>query len=188
MTALWYAGRATGLASLVLLTAVVLLGVAGAARLRSPRWPRFALAATHRNLSLLAATFLAVHVATAIIDPYAGIGWLSAVLPFDASYHPFWLGLGAVAFDLFIALIVSSLLRPRIRHRTWRALHWTAYLCWPVAIVHGLGIGGADARLTWVIALVVGCALAGLTATGWRATVRHADTEARQHPFPRTRT
>ncbi len=62
----------------------------------------------HRNLSLLTLAFLAVHVASAIIDPYAGIAWLDVVVPFVSTYHPFWLGLGAVALDLILAVVVTS--------------------------------------------------------------------------------
>lgn len=183
MTAFWYASRAMGLASLLLFTAVVVVGALNSARFASANWPRFAVAHLHRNLSLVAVAFLAVHIATAVIDPYAGIGWISVLVPFSSSYHPFWLGLGAVAFDLIIALIVSSLLRPRISHRTWRALHWTAYACWPIAVLHGWGIGGADSRLAWVLGLIVVCVLAVAAALLWRATARHPDTEARRRPW-----
>ncbi len=187
MTALWYASRATGLVSLLLLTGVVVLGALNGARVGSRSWPRFALAGLHRNLSLLAVAFLAIHIATAIIDPYAGIGWASAVLPFVSHYHPFWLGLGALAFDLLIALIASSLARPRIDPRLWRAIHWAAYICWPVAVAHGWGIGGADARLRWVLAVTVACIVAVVGAVGWRVRARHPDSEARQRPFAGTR-
>lgn len=66
---------ATGLVALLLLTATVVLGITSAGRLATPRWPRFVIAAIHRNLSLLSVVFLGVHIATAVIDPYAGISW-----------------------------------------------------------------------------------------------------------------
>ncbi|MFL6118094.1 ferric reductase-like transmembrane domain-containing protein [Actinophytocola sp.] len=180
MNVLWYASRATGLLSLVLLTSVVVLGALSGGRVSSARWPRFAVTALHRNLTLLTLTFVVVHVSTAIIDGYAGIAWLDAVLPFVSVYQPFWLGLGAIAFDLFVALLVSSLLRPHVNPRLWRGLHWTAYACWPVAVTHGVGIGGADSRIGWVLAVVGACVLAVASACVWRATVVHADTEARR--------
>lgn len=182
MMALWYASRATGLAALLMLTVTVVLGAANSARFVSPKWPRFAVAAVHRNLSLATCAFLVVHIAGAIIDPYASIGWLDAVVPFVSQYQTFWLGLGTLAFDLLVALIVSSLLRPRISQRVWRALHWAAYVSWPVALVHGFEIGGADSRLGWVRIVTLACLLAVVVAVGWRATVRHPDTEARRGP------
>lgn len=179
---LWFASRATGLVALVLLTASLALGVAMAGRAAGPRWPRFALGAVHRNLSLTTLLFLAVHVSTAIIDPYAKIGWLDAVVPFVSVYQPFWLGLGAVALDLMLAVLVTSVVRPRVGPRLWRAVHWSGYLCWPVAVVHGLGIGGKDSELGWVIALNAFCALVVLFAVFWRLRTRGTDPdhEARQ--------
>lgn len=182
-TALWYTSRATGLVCLVLITVVMLLGAANSARFSSVNWPRFAIAAVHRNLTLVTVAFVVVHAATSVIDPYAGISWLNTLIPFTGSYEPAWLGLGAVALDLLLALVVSSLLRPRINPRVWRGIHWAAYLCWPVAVLHGFEIGGADSRLAWVRVLDVVCVLAVLAAVVWRATARHPDTDARKAPF-----
>jgi hypothetical protein len=150
--ALWYATRGTGVVSLILLTAIVCLGIAGTRRLYSERWPRFVVAGLHRNLTLVALVFLALHIATTVLDGYAPIGLADAVIPFAAGYRPLWLGLGAVAFDLLLAITITSLLRLRLEFRVWRALHWTAYAAWPIALVHALGTG-SDARIGWMQAL-----------------------------------
>ncbi|WP_028921112.1 ferric reductase-like transmembrane domain-containing protein [Pseudonocardia acaciae] len=178
---LWFASRATGLVALVLLTMSLVLGIVGSNRVASVRWPRFALSGLHRNISLMTVLFLAVHASSAIIDPYAGIRWVDAVVPFVSSYHPFWLGLGAVALDLMLALIGTSLLRTRLSHRLWRTVHWAGYLVWPLAVVHGLVIGGKDSKLSWVISLNVTCALVVLVAVVWRLrSASHPDSEARR--------
>lgn len=176
---LWYASRSTGLIALVLFTGSVVLGALGSGRYASVRWPRFTLAAVHRNVSLLAVVFLVVHITTATVDPYAGIGWLDAIVPFGSAYQPFWLGLGAVATDLTIAVVVTSLLRPRVNAKLWRYVHWASYACWPLAVVHGIGTTTSDFRMTWVAAIDVLCVLAVIVAVCWRAGTRHHDTEAR---------
>jgi predicted ferric reductase len=173
--------------SLLLLTSVVALGALNGARAGSSRWPRFTISAMHRNLSLIALGFVIVHVATAIIDPYAGIRWLDAVLPFTGHYQPLWLGFGAIALDLFLAVAVSSLLRRFIQVKLWKGIHWCAYACWPVALVHGLGIGGADARIAWVRILALVCVFAVLAAVVTRISVRHPDTIARRDLLRQTR-
>lgn len=177
--ALWYASRATGLVSLLLFTATVVLGALNGRRASAPGLPRFALAALHRNLSLLAVAFLGIHIVTAIADPYAGIGWLDAVVPFGSRYKPVWLGFGAVALDLLIAVVVTSLLRPRINARWWKLVHWSAYALWPLAVIHGLGTGGVDSRTGWVVAVTLGCVVAVIVAVGWRLSAEHQDTRAR---------
>ena len=132
---MWYLTRGSGAVVLVLLSASVALGVAGLIS-RGALAPRFAVAALHRNVSLLAVVFLGVHIATTLADTYAPIGLKDAFIPFLSSYRPLWLGLGAVACDLLLALIVTSLLRVRLGLRTWRLTHWFAYACWPVALLH----------------------------------------------------
>jgi len=165
---LWFATRGAGTATLLLLTAVVALGVvtAGSAA-RSRVWPRFVSAELHRNLSLFAVVFLLAHVVTAVADPYAKLGWRDAAIPFVSAYRPFWLGLGVIAAELVLALVVSSALRPLLGFRAWKTVHWLAYASWPVAIFHSLGTG-TDAPATWSVALVAVCTLAVVAAAAWR--------------------
>jgi len=176
--ALWFATRGFGVVSLLLLTAIVVLGVAGVTRWRSTRWPRFVVAGLHRNLTLLALVFIALHVITTVADGYAPISFLSAVVPFTSAYRPVWLGLGAVALDLLLALTITSLLRARLGYRRWRAVHWLAYASWPVALVHGLGTG-TDARIAWMQILSVVCVSAVVTAVLWRIASKRSTSSLR---------
>lgn len=172
--ALWYVTRGTGVISLVLLTMSVALGVSEVVRLASPGWPRFVLAALHKNVALLATAFVAVHVITAIADSFASISFVDVLVPFVGTYRPLWLGLGTVAFDLLVALIITSLLRERLGYRAWRAVHWAAYACWPFSLLHALGTG-SDTRYRWAVVVNVGCLLLVLAAVlfriGWTRTV-----------------
>jgi predicted ferric reductase len=171
--ALWYLTRATGGVALVLLTVALVLGVADVARFSSERVPRFVVDAIHRTASLLAVVLLAIHVITAVLDSFAPIRIADAFIPFGGSYRPLWVGLGALSFDLLIALIVTSLLRARLGVRAWRAVHWAAYACWPLALVHGLG-SGSDVRAGWLLWLSVGCAGAVALAVLARAGTAEA--------------
>ena len=164
---LWYVTRATGLVALLMLTASVLLGLLAAGRFSGERWPRFLTQGLHRNVALLVVVFLTLHVASTVLDTYTSIPLTAAFLPFTSSYKPGWLSLGAVALDLLVALIVTSLVRGRLGYRTWRALHWLSYACWPVAVAHGLGIG-TDKSVTWVIVLTIGCMGCVGAAVTWR--------------------
>jgi sulfoxide reductase heme-binding subunit YedZ len=156
-TAYWYLTRGTGTVALVLLTLSVALGVANVRRVRTPSVPRFVLDAVHRDVSLLAVVFVGLHILTSVLDGYVSIRLIDAVVPFGSAYRPFWLGLGAVAFDLLLAVAITSLLRRRLGHRIWRATHWAAYASWPVALIHALGTG-SDAGAGWMVAILVGCA------------------------------
>jgi DMSO/TMAO reductase YedYZ heme-binding membrane subunit len=170
----WYLTRSTGMVSLILLTASVVLGILSAERFATIRWPRFLVDGAHRTVSLLAVAFLVVHILTSVLDSFAPISLLDAVIPFTGSYRPFWLGLGAIAFDLLLALTITSLVRQSLGHRRWRAVHWLAYACWPVALLHGLGTG-SDVASTWMLAISGVCLLAVVGAVFARAFAeRHA--------------
>jgi sulfoxide reductase heme-binding subunit YedZ len=160
---LWYLTRATGAVALLLLTGSLALGVADVRRLSTARWPRFMIDSLHRSVSLLALVFLVVHIVTSVLDSYTSISLVNAVIPFTGSYRPLWLGLGAVAFDLMLAVVITSLLKGRIGYRAWRAVHWAAYASWPLALVHGLGTG-SDVKSSWLLILSVVCALVVLAA------------------------
>jgi sulfoxide reductase heme-binding subunit YedZ len=167
--ALWYAARGTGAVALCLLTVAVAVGVGSRAGRPVFGLPRFAVQLLHRNAALLATVFVAVHVVTLFLDPYAQIRLVDVVVPFAGSYRPLWSGLGTVAFDLLVAVLVTSALRLRLGARLWRAVHWLAYVCWPVAWLHALGTGTDNGDL-WMRALAGVTLAAVLAALGWRAT------------------
>lgn len=168
-TAFWYASRATGVICLILFSLVAVLGILVNRQGRLPGLPRFAVTGLHRNLSLLTVVFLGVHIATAIIDGYADIPWLSAIVPFTSGYERLWIGLGTVAVDLVAAVIVTSLLRDRLAAPVWRAVHWLSYASYPLVVVHSI-TASKDLRSGWQLGLTMATVLAVVTAIGYRVT------------------
>jgi hypothetical protein len=165
--ALWYLTRGFGLVALILLTLTMVLGLTEAVRYARPGWPRFVVSALHRNAALLAVTAVGVHVVTSVVDSYAPIRIADVFLPFVSAYRPIWMGFGALAVDLMVALVITSLVRERLGHRAWRAVHWAAYACWPVAVIHSLGTG-SDTKIGWVQVIYVVCVAAVLVSLWWR--------------------
>jgi methionine sulfoxide reductase heme-binding subunit len=178
-TLLWYTTRGSGAVSLILLSAVAALGLLARTRFEASGWPRFLTPALHRDLSLVTLVFLALHIVTAVVDPFAHLGITAAIVPFGSYYRTIWLGLGTIAFELILAVIATSLLRHVIGERMWRGLHWLAYAAWPVAVLHGLGTG-TDARSTWLLAITAVCVVGVVAAAAWRFA-------SPQHPLARER-
>jgi len=166
-TFVWYLMRGSGLVALVLLSVTVALGVVGVKRWGSLRWPRIVTAGLHRNVSLLAVCFLAVHIITAIVDNWIGLRWFGVVIPFQSTYRPIWVGTGALTLDLLVAVMATSLLRRHIGRRAWRLVHWTTWVLWPLALVHALG-SGTDIGSGWALGIVVTCVAMVLIALVWR--------------------
>jgi predicted ferric reductase len=173
-TALWYASRATGVVALLLMTAVLLLGLLVTRQGRLPGLPRFAVSGLHRNLSLIAVVFVALHVLTAVMDSYVHIPLTSAIVPLAAPYERLWLGLGAVSFDITIAVIVTSLLRRHLSRRLWRGVHLLAYASWPVAWLHSI-TSSTDMRHGGLFYLAVACAAVVVIGACWRLAAAARD-------------
>lgn len=175
----WYLTRSSGAVALVLLTLALVLGVVDVRRWSTETWPRFVVDSLHRNVSLLALAFLGLHILTAVLDSFAPISLVNAVIPFTGSYRPFWLGLGALSFDLILAVIITSLLRRRMGHASWRAIHWLTYASWPIALLHGFGTG-SDVKSTWMLAISIGCLMAAVAAVLVRIAAGWPDQLARR--------
>lgn len=170
---LWYTTRGAGAVSLVLLSAVVILGLLARLRFESRGWPRFLSAAVHGDLALMTLVFLVLHIVTAVVDPFTHLG-LAALVPFGSYYRTLWVGLGAIAFELLIAIVATSLVRRHIGARVWRAIHWLAYASWPVAVLHGIGTG-TDNTALWMVVIDIVCVGAVGGALLWRMIAAPAD-------------
>lgn len=166
---LWFTTRGAGVVSLLLFSAVACLGLLAVARTQSVRWPRFLTVELHRNLALLSVVFLGIHIVTAILDPFTSLGIGAALVPLASSYRPLPVAFGVVSVYLVLAIIITSLLRERIGHRVWRAVHWASYAAWPLAIEHTL-TAGSDSFSVWLLVVQAACVVAVSGALVWRLT------------------
>jgi len=152
---LWFANRGTGVVLIILLTFSTMLGVLSTSRMTNQRWPRMLSQGLHRNVSLLALVFLAAHTVTAVVDSYVDIRWWDAFVPFASTYRPPWLGFGVLSLDLLVAVALTSMLRHRMSHLPWRAVHVMAYASWGLGLLHGMQ--GTDSATPWGMAVNYGC-------------------------------
>jgi len=183
---LWYLNRATGTVLLVLLTLSVVLGVLAMGGQPGRVVPRFVSQSLHRNVALIAVTALIAHVVTAVVDSYVDIRWWQALIPVGATYKPLWLGLGTLSLDLLVVIVVSSLLRERLGHGFWRAVHLLSWIAWAAAVVHAVGIGTDLASPSGLAVLpTVACVASvplALVVRGLRAVDESRPTASRATP------
>ncbi len=165
--ALWALGRGTGITALAFLTISLALGIATRSGRRLAALPRFAIADVHRFAALAGTALVAMHVTLLLFDPYAQLRLIDLAVPFLGAYRPMWLGLGTLAFDVLVVVIISSLLRHRLGVRAFRAVHWATYALWPIALAHALG-NGTDSGHEWFLAVAGCCGLTVAAALTWR--------------------
>jgi len=135
-----------GVFALIGMTAAVGVGLLATDRIVMRPGSRVVAQAVHRGVSLAALTALAGHIVLEILAHNSRA--IDAVVPFLAQHRPLYIGLGTIASDLFVLIVISGFLRGRFAGRwpwAWRSIHAVAYLAWPLCIVHGL-LGGRAAK------------------------------------------
>jgi sulfoxide reductase heme-binding subunit YedZ len=167
---LWFLDRSAGEVTLLLLTVVLILGVVRSAL---PAAYPLVIEGAHVNIALLTIVFAGLHVLAAVLDPFAHLGPIDAVVPFASTYRGTWLGLGVISAYLYGSAILTSWPARRLPRSSWVWLHRLMYGAWLLAVLHSLGTG-SDTRnelfLLLNLAAVV-CALvvflAVRVAEGW---------------------
>jgi DMSO/TMAO reductase YedYZ heme-binding membrane subunit len=147
MTALQvFMAEYAGVFALVLFTAAVVAGLVAASRTMMGPGQRILGQAIHRALALGALTFLGVHILTEI-QFVQKAALIDTVVPFlDLLGNTFYIGLGTLAFDLVILVVVTGFIRRWFvasgRPLVWKILHGCVYAAWPLAIIHGMVASG----------------------------------------------
>jgi predicted ferric reductase len=158
---LWYVTRAAAVSAYITLSAAVVLGLcrslAPTMRVRIP-WE---LDEAHQFLSLLTAAFLALHLISLVFDPLIPFAPLNLLVPLGEPYRPLAVGIGVFALYAMLVVLLSSWLRRRIAHATWRTLHYTSFVAFLLVTLHGL-LAGTDSGEPWMRLVYIGAA--GLVA------------------------
>ncbi len=161
----WFVIRSSGVVAVVLLTASVVSGLV-APRLRPTA--RLVAISAHRAAALAGSVLVAVHVTLAVLDGWIDLDWSAVVVPGAAAWEPLGVGLGALAVDLFIALLVTTWIRRRAP-RLWRRTHLVAYPLWVLCIGHGLLVGTDQGVMRPLALACVAVVLLGLAVRLLRA-------------------
>lgn len=154
----WFVMRSSGLVAVVLLTVAVVLGLIGP-RLRPT--PRLASISAHRAASVAGTLLIVGHIVLALLDTWIVLDWPAALVPGAAGWQRWGVGLGALAVDLLIVVLLTTATRAQAP-RLWRRAHLLAYPVWALSVGHGLLVG-TDAELMAVLSMVsVAVVLLGL--------------------------
>jgi hypothetical protein len=171
---LYYAG----VLALVGLTGSVLLGLVATDRMVMTPGHRVMAQAVHRAFSFGTLAFLIIHIVTEILAQRSHV--IDAVVPFLSPYRTFYIGLGTIASDLIILLVVTSILRKRFtahgRAWRWRAIHYASYVAFVFAVLHGL-LGGRSAKpyVDWSYGFAIAVTALGLAVRFLAISLRPKD-------------
>jgi DMSO/TMAO reductase YedYZ heme-binding membrane subunit len=136
-----------GVFALIGLTASVGVGLVATDRIVMTPGHRVMAQAVHRAVSFGALAFLIIHIVTEILAQRSHV--IDAFIPFLSPYRTFYIGLGTIASDLILLIVVTSIFRKRFTAHgkawRWRAIHYGAYVAFVFGVLHGL-LGGRTAK------------------------------------------
>ena len=154
-----------GVFALIALCASTGLGLVATDRVFLGAGHRVLAQSAHRAASFGAVTFLIIHIVTEILAQRVHV--LDAVVPFLSPFRTFYIGLGTIASDLIILLVITGIMRGRFnahgRAWRWRAIHYTSYASFVFGVWHGL-LGGRPGKpyVDWSYGLLVALVLLAL--------------------------
>jgi predicted ferric reductase len=137
----WYIARSSGIVSWMLMSASVVWGLLLSARVlnrhTTPGW----LLDLHRYLGAAAIVFTAIHIGGLVGDNWLHVGWNEVLVPMGSKWRPGAVAWGVASFYLLLAIEITSLLKPRLPRRVWRATHYLSFPLFIASTVHGLQAG-----------------------------------------------
>jgi sulfoxide reductase heme-binding subunit YedZ len=129
----------------------------------------------HRAAALSGVVLLLGHVVLLLLDSFANVGVLGALLPFASGYRPWQVTLGLASMYLIVTVSVTGLLRSKFAAseraaRWWRAIHLSSYAAWAMSAWHFL-VTGTDSGAWWARAVLFG----GIAVVGSGVIARLVD-------------
>jgi methionine sulfoxide reductase heme-binding subunit len=139
----WLAARATGIVALLLVTATVILGLA----LSHPDQARWKQAKRiypwHETLWVFVLAFIGVHIVAIVLDPYAQVGILGALLPGLSKYRTLPVAVGSVALYAVIVTGATARYTRLLPAGFWLKLHRFSVIALGLGWIHGV-LSGTD--------------------------------------------
>jgi len=129
-----------GLFAIWLLTLNVLLGLLLSSQYNPyRRWPhrRINYFKVHNWTGYVALVLSVAHAVVLPLSSSAGWTWADVAWPSAAPQQPGMNVLGALALYLLTVLVATSWARRRLGRRTWKAVHFVAYACAVLSVIHG---------------------------------------------------
>lgn len=163
----WYIARAAGFTAYGLLTLTVCMGLLVQTKLMDAivaRWQTFDL---HQVTALVALGFVALHIFALLGDQYMGYTIPQLFVPFLSAYRPTEVAIGIVALYLFVVVVASFYVRRDIGYQTWRAIHYSTFAVFLLALGHG-ALAGTDTGAPWARLIYWVTGLIVLLLTIWR--------------------
>jgi methionine sulfoxide reductase heme-binding subunit len=155
---IWLVERVLGFGAYIAMTASVVYGLLLSTKILDAIAHRPVSFALHKDLACIGVALAAVHGVLLVLDHSIPFTLAQVLVPFAAPHAWLAVAAGQIAFYLAAIVTASFYVRRRIGQRAWRVLHYTTFLAFVGATLHGLR-AGSDATAAWAGALYLGSAV-----------------------------
>lgn len=161
---IWLASRAAGILTLVLLAFQIVVGLVLSHPVNKSTWKLSKrLFPWHEHVWLFVLAFVAAHVVTIVLDPYAGVGLGGAFVVGLSSYRTAPVALGTLALYALLATGVTARWTKLLPAGAWLTVHRLGIVVFVMGWMHGL-LAGTDSIALVSLYVVLGCAVGGAAA------------------------
>ncbi len=188
----WLTARATGIVALGLLSVAVAVGIAishpAQARLKQAK----RLYPWHETLWVFVLAFVAVHVVSLVIDEYADVGVLGALVPGMSAYRPIPVAIGSLALYALLLTGLTARFTRLLPSGAWLQLHRLGTIVLVLGWLHGV-LAGTDSPAVALVYLAIAAPVVGVAMSRYwmhrprrqRSTpVRTEESHAQPQPTP----
>ena len=170
---LWIAARAAGVVSLLLLTGLTVLGIVISHPLNKTDWKASKhVFPWHKHLALFTLSFIGVHIATLVADPYAGVGLGGAFVPGLSGYRTWPVAVGTVGLYALLITGITARFTGLLGKGRWLTIHRIALSAFVMAWGHGVAAGTDTAALLPVYAATGATVLVFAASRYWNPLMR----------------
>ncbi len=179
---LWLAARATGITTLLLLWFQVVVGVVLSHPTNQTTWKLSKrLFPWHEDVSVFIGAFVAAHVVSLVLDPYAGVGVAGALVPGLSSYRSSAVALGTLGLYALLVTALTARYARRLPSGAWLRIHRLGLVVFVLGWLHGL-LAGTDTLGLRPLYVVLGVLAGGAAAYRYWVTKRSRGTRTARAP------
>jgi predicted ferric reductase len=150
---LWLANRAAGNVALVLLTVQLSLGLILSHPTNKSTWKLSKrIFPWHEHLWVFVMAFLLVHIVATVLDPYAKVSVLGALVPGMSTYRSPAVALGTMALYALLITAISARWTKLLPPGVWLTIHRVSLVVFVLAWLHAELAGSDSASLGWLYA------------------------------------
>ena len=149
-TLFWYLSRGSAIVGFILLWLSTVMGLLITTRF-GKTWPGMkASSESHQYISILGLFFTGFHGIMLLGDTYIKATFSQVLIPFAfINFRPVFVGIGQLAFYMWVILVISFYVRKIIGKKIWRGLHYIGFVAFFAGMAHGI-TSGSDSSLPWM--------------------------------------